>query len=120
MEIDSDLDEAQEMLGRVAYDLGDSALAIRSMEQAAALRPRDRGLTEILERWKRESRAHGSYIEKPAGHFRILYEGSTQQAIGARVSRCSRAEHARIGRILKARRRRRSRSCSTPSRRFST
>jgi tetratricopeptide (TPR) repeat protein len=102
VEIDPDLDEAQEMLGRVAYDLGDSALAIRSMERAAALRPRDRALTELLERWKGESRAHGSYIEKPAGHFRILYEGSTQQHIGARVSQVLEAEHARIGRILNA------------------
>jgi tetratricopeptide (TPR) repeat protein len=102
VELDPDLDEAHAMLGRVAYDLGDSTLAIRSLEQAAARRPRDRTLTELLDRWKGESRAHGSYLEKPAGHFRILYEGSTQQQIGARVSQVLEAEYVRIGRILNA------------------
>jgi hypothetical protein len=99
-EIDPDLDEAQALLGRVAYDLGDTALAIRALEQAVARRPRDRALGELLDRWKGESKAHGSYVEKPAGHFRILYEGSTQQQIGARVSQVLDAEYVRIGRIL--------------------
>lgn len=102
VEIDPDLDEAQEMLGRIAYDLGDSTLAIRSLELAAARRPHDRALTGLLDRWKGESRAHGSYIEKPAAHFRILYEGSTQQQIGARVSQVLEAEYLRLGRILSA------------------
>ena len=102
IEIDPDLDEAQELLGRVAYDLGDNALAIRAMERAVAARPRDRIIAELLDRWKAESKAHGSYIEKPAEHFRILYEGSTQQQIGARVSQVLEAEYVRIGRLLNA------------------
>ena len=100
VEIDPDLDEAQEMLGRVAYELGDSALAIKSLERAVAERPRDRNLAELLDRWKREAKMYGSYIEKPAEHFRILYEGGTQQQIGAEVARVLEHEHARLGRIL--------------------
>ena len=102
VEIDPDLDEAQELLGRVAYGLGDTTLAIRSMEQAAARRPRDRALAELLDRWKSESKAHRAYIEKPAEHFRILYEGSTQQQIGARVSQVLESEYSRITTILNA------------------
>jgi len=100
VEIDPDLDQAQEMLGRVAYDLGDSALAIESLERAAARRPVDRNLAELLDRWRRESKVHGSYIEKPVEHFRIMYEGGTQQQIGAQVARVLESEHDRIGRIL--------------------
>ena len=49
---------------------------------------------------RRESAALRSYIEKPAGHFRILYEGGTQQSIGDRVARVLEAEYLRIGKTL--------------------
>jgi tetratricopeptide (TPR) repeat protein len=100
VELDQRFPEALVMLGRVAYDRGDSQLAIRSMEQAAALRPRDRDVRELLDRWRRESSVHNSYIEKPAEHFRILYEGGTQQAIGDRVARVLEREYSRIGKTL--------------------
>jgi hypothetical protein len=92
--------EALMMLGHVAYERGDSDLAIRSMEKASALRPRDGGLSELLDRWRRESSVHNSYVERPAGHFRILYEGGTQQTIGDRVARVLEREYWRIGRAL--------------------
>ena len=100
VEIDPDLDEAQEMLGRIAYELGDSALAIKSLERAVAERPRDRALADLLDRWKRESKMHGSYIERPIEHFHILYEGGTQQQIGAQVGRVLENEYGRLGRLL--------------------
>lgn len=49
---------------------------------------------------RRESAALRSYIEKPAGHFRILYEGGTQQSIGDRVARVLEAEYLRVGKTL--------------------
>jgi tetratricopeptide (TPR) repeat protein len=100
VEIDPDLVDAQALLGRVAYDLGDTALAIKSLERAVDERPADRNLAELLDRWRRESKVYGSYIEKPAEHFRIMYEGGTQQQIGAQVARVLESEHDRIGRIL--------------------
>ena len=54
----------------------------------------------MLERWRHESSVHNSYLEKPAGHFRILYEGGTQQSIGDRVARVLESEYSRIGRTL--------------------
>jgi tetratricopeptide (TPR) repeat protein len=100
VEIDPQLDDAQELLGRVAYELGETTLAIASMEKAVTLRPRVRERGELLDRWRRESREHASYIEKPAEHFRILYEGGTQQAIGARVASVLESEHARLATML--------------------
>jgi tetratricopeptide (TPR) repeat protein len=100
VELEPQFAEALVMLGRVAYERGDSQLAIRSMEKAAELRPRDGEVRELLGRWRRESSVHNSYIEKPVEHFRILYEGGTQQAIGDRVARVLEREYWRIGKTL--------------------
>ena len=100
IEIDPEFAEALTMLGEVAYERGDAALAIRSMESASALRPRDGRVKDSLERWRRESSVHRSYVEKSAAHFRILYEGGTQQRIGDRLALVLEREYSRIGRIL--------------------
>jgi tetratricopeptide (TPR) repeat protein len=100
VELDPQFAEALTMLGQVAYESGDGDLAIRSVEKASALRPRDGRLAELLDRWRHESSVHHSYIEKPAGHFRILYEGSTQQSIGDRVARVLESGYTNIGRTL--------------------
>ncbi len=83
-----------------AYEHGDSDGAIRSAKKAAALRPSDRQIAELLDRWRRESSVHSSYLEKSAEHFRILYEGAAQQSIGDRVSRVLEREYTRIGGAL--------------------
>ena len=88
------------MLGQVAYEHGASDLAIWSIEKALALRPRDGRLTELLDRWRHESSVHNSYVERPAEHFRILYEGGTEQSVGDRVERVLEREYWRIGKTL--------------------
>jgi tetratricopeptide (TPR) repeat protein len=100
VELDPEFAEALAMLGQVAYERGDGGLAIRSVEKAAALRPRDGRLAELLKRWRHESSVHNSYLEKPAGHFRILYEGSAQQNIGDHVARVLESGYTNIGRTL--------------------
>jgi len=100
VDLDPQFVEALTVLAQVAYESGDSKLAMRSIEKAAALRPRDGRLTDMLERWQRESSLHSSYLERPAGHFRILYEGGAQQSIGDRIARVLEREYTRIGRTL--------------------
>ena len=100
VDLDPEFVEALAMLAQVAYEDGDASLAIRSIEKAASLRPRDGRLTDQLERWRHESSVHSSYLEKSAGHFRILYEGGAQQSIGDRVARVLESGYSRIGRTL--------------------
>ena len=100
VDLDPDFVEALTLLGQVAYERGDSALAIRSIEKASDLHPRDGQLKELLGRWRRESSVHSSYLEKPAEHFQILYEGGAQQSIGDRVARVLETEYWRIGKAL--------------------
>ncbi len=100
VEIDPEFAEALAMLARVAYDRGDNRLAVRSIDKASALRPRDADLAELRDRWRRESSVHDSYVEKPVEHFRILFEGGTQRTIGDRVAHVLEREYTRIGRAL--------------------
>jgi tetratricopeptide (TPR) repeat protein len=102
VDLDPNFAQAQMLLGRVAYERGDSQLAIQAMEKATALRPADRAAAELLASWKKELAVNRSYIEKPAEHFHILYEGSTQQSIGDRVARVLERERERIGAALNA------------------
>lgn len=100
VELDPQAADALTMLGQVAYEKGDGALAIRSIERASALRPRDSRLKDLLQRWQHESAVHTSYLEKSAGHFRILYEGGTAQSIGERVARVLETAYSSIGKTL--------------------
>jgi tetratricopeptide (TPR) repeat protein len=100
VELDPEFAEAHMLLAQVAYERGNTELAIRSIEKASSLRPRDRSARELLDTWRRESAVHSTYVEKPAGHFRILYEGGTQPAIGERVGRVLEQEYSRVGRAL--------------------
>ena len=49
---------------------------------------------------RREATVLRSYLERPAGHFRILYEGGAQQSTGDHVARVLDAEYRRIGKSL--------------------
>jgi hypothetical protein len=100
LDLDPKFPEALALQARVAYDRGDSEAAVRSMEQAVALRPSDTRMTELLDRWHRETRVHDSYVERPTGHFRILYEGGTDQSVGDHVARLLESEYVRMGRIF--------------------
>ena len=100
LDLDPRFPEALALQGRLAYDRGDSDLAVRSMEQAVRLRPSDTRMTELLDRWHREARVHDSYVEKPAEHFRILYEGGSDQNIGDHVARLLESEYVRMGRTF--------------------
>jgi tetratricopeptide (TPR) repeat protein len=100
IDLDPTFADAYVLLGQVAYERGQTDVAIKSMREASALRPRDGRVTELLAQWQHESVTQSGYLEKPAGHFRILYEGGTQQAIGDRVARVLEREYVRIGRAL--------------------
>jgi len=100
VDLDPDFADALALLGQIAYERGDSALAIRSLQKASSLRPGDRRVAELLDRWQRESSVHNSYVEKPIEHFRILYEGGAQQTIGDHVARVLEEQYGRIGRAL--------------------
>jgi tetratricopeptide (TPR) repeat protein len=100
VELEPKFVEALTALAQVAYIGGDIDLAIRSLEKASTLNPRDGRLVQQLERWRRESSVHNGLAERAGVRFRILYEGTTQQAIGDRVAGVLENAYWRIGKTL--------------------
>ena len=100
LEIDPSFAQAAAMLGTVAYANSDLDLAIRSMEKAAALTPRDMRIRQQLEQWRKESALHSSFDERPGVRFRVLFEGTQQQALGARVQQVLESSYWTIGKTL--------------------
>jgi hypothetical protein len=100
VELDPTFADAFILLAQVAYEQGDSQLAIRSIEKASSLRPGDRRAADLLAQWRHESSVHDAYIERPVGHFRILYEGSAQPDLGDHVGQVLEREYWRIGKAL--------------------
>ena len=100
LEIDPDFAQAAALLGMVAYANSDLDLAIRSMEKAAALAPRDARIRAQLDQWRKESALHSSFSERPGVRFRVLFEGTEQQALGVRVQQVLESSYWSIGKTL--------------------
>lgn len=92
--------QALVLLAQVAYGAADLELALRSLERAAALLPRDRELAAVLSRWKKESELHRGFQAQETGRFSILFEGPAQRAIGERVSSVLERAYWSIGKQL--------------------
>jgi tetratricopeptide (TPR) repeat protein len=92
--------QAAALLATVAYANSDLDLAIRSMEKAAALAPNDPRIRRQLEQWRKESAVHSGLDERTTVRFRVLYEGTKQQAIGDRVSSVLESAYWTIGKQL--------------------
>lgn len=100
LEYDASFVQAARLLGIVAYANSDLDLAIRSMEKAAALAPRDVGIRTQLEQWRKESALHSRFDERAGVRFRVLFEGAEQQALGARVHQVLESAYWNIGKTL--------------------
>ena len=92
--------EAMVMLSQAAYQSADLDLAVRTMEKAAAIAPRDRGIAKQLEDWRVESALHERFEERPGVRFRVLFEGPAEKAISDRVAAVLEAKYWSIGKTL--------------------
>jgi tetratricopeptide (TPR) repeat protein len=92
--------QAHVLLAQVAYSTADLDLAVRSLERAVALAPRDRELASYLERWRKESTLHRSFESAPGVRFNVLFEGPAQKAVSDRVSAVLEAAYWSIGKQI--------------------
>jgi tetratricopeptide (TPR) repeat protein len=100
IEYDPKFVSAMVLLAQVAYQSADLDLALRTIEKAAALAPADRRIAQQLEQWRKESAVHNSLEEKLGTHFNVLYEGSTDRALGDHVAKVLESAYWRIGQTL--------------------
>ena len=92
--------QALVLLAQVAYNAADLDLAVRSLEKAVAIAPRDRELTAQLARWKKETDLHQGFQVRPGVRFNVLFEGPAQRAIGERVSAVLESAYSSVGQQL--------------------
>jgi tetratricopeptide (TPR) repeat protein len=92
--------EAHLWLGQIAYAQGDLDLAVRSFEAALKLRPGNRQIASQLEAWRKESGVHRELTDRVGVRFRILFDGTRQQALGDRVERVLESGYWRLGKLL--------------------
>lgn len=92
--------QAMVLLSQVAYQAADLDLAVRTLEKAAAITPRDRRVTQQLEQWRSEAALHDSFKERSTVRFRVLFEGAAEKAIGDHVATVLESAYWRIGKRL--------------------
>jgi tetratricopeptide (TPR) repeat protein len=92
--------EAMVLLSQVAYQSGDLDLAVRTLEKAAVLAPRDANIANQLAEWQKESSLHQSFQTHAGIRFNILFEGPAQKALSDRVSALLENAYWNIGQAL--------------------
>ena len=92
--------QAMVLLSQIAYQAADLDLAVSTLEKAAAIAPRDRRIAQQLDQWHREAAVHNRLNENTTARFKVLYEGTTQKAIGDQVSALLESAYWRIGKTM--------------------
>jgi tetratricopeptide (TPR) repeat protein len=100
LEYDPAFAQAAALLAQVAYANSDLDLAIQSLEKAAKLAPADLRIRQQLQQWRKESALHAGMNESATLRFRVMYEGTTQQAIGRRVEQTLESAYWSVGKTL--------------------
>jgi tetratricopeptide (TPR) repeat protein len=75
-----DLTPASVLLGQIAFDEGDAALAIKTYENALKHNPGEPALVAKLKEWKKETDTHRSFESERYDRFRVMFEGRAEQA----------------------------------------
>jgi tetratricopeptide (TPR) repeat protein len=80
-----DLTPASVLLGQIAFDEGDSALAIKTYENALKHKPGEPVLVSKLKEWKKDTETHRSFESERYDRFRVMFEGRAEQATASQA-----------------------------------
>lgn len=94
--------EASRLLGAIAYDQGDLALAIKTYENALKYAPQHRAMHDQLDAWREEQSVHSGFEERRADRFRVMFEGRAEEALAADATAILSSAFWRIGETLGA------------------
>ncbi len=91
--------QAMVLLSQMAYQAADLDLAVSTLEKAAAIVPRDRGIAQQLDQWRREAALHSRFEERTTARFKVMFEGAAEKAIGDQVAGILESAYWRIGKM---------------------
>jgi tetratricopeptide (TPR) repeat protein len=100
LELRPQLTVASALLGRIAFDEGDSDLAMRTYDAALKYAPENAALKRQLEAWRRESDTHQNFSDRKFARFRVMFEGREEQSLAMTATAVLDAAFYRMGSML--------------------
>ena len=100
VELDPKLTVASRLLGQIAFQEGDVALAIRTYENALKYAPKDAALAADLAAWRQDTSTHQTFEERRYDRFRVMFEGRAEESVAARATTILDRAFWRIGSTL--------------------
>jgi hypothetical protein len=98
LDLEPRLTPASALLGEIAYEQGDVALAIKTYEQALVHAPRNRDLKDKLAVWRNEA----AKVRYTSGPYSIMFEGPAEERLAAHTTAVLDAAYWRIAKALGA------------------
>jgi hypothetical protein len=98
LDLEPRLTPASLLLGQIAYDEGEVAVAIRTYEDALKHAPRNQALRERLDVWRNEA-DKTTYTNGP---YSIMFEGHAEERLAAHATQVLDAAYWRIGKEIGA------------------
>jgi hypothetical protein len=84
----------------VAFDDGDTDLAVRTIEAAQKYAPKDQALAMLLARYRREGDAHATFSDRRFERFRVMFEGHAEQSLAMQATTVFDSAFYTIGSVL--------------------
>jgi hypothetical protein len=88
------------LLGQIAYNEGDVALAITTYEKALKYAPHDANLANGLKTWRADVEVHRDFEERRFDRFRVMFQGRADAPLAARATEVLNSAFWEIGRAL--------------------
>jgi tetratricopeptide (TPR) repeat protein len=102
LELKPDLTAASRLLGEIAFQQGDVALAIKTYEKALTFAPRDGAITTGLDTWRKDAAVHHAFEERKYERFRVMFEGRAEESLATQATTVLNSAFWRIGEKLGA------------------
>ena len=118
LELNPRLASAALLLGQIAFDEGDTELAVRTYERALKAAPGDPDLTDALAALQHDADVHHTFSETRYDRLRVMFEGRSEEALAAQATRVFNSAFFRIGDTLGETHPAPSSPCCTPKNSF--
>jgi len=100
LQIEPALTPASALLGEIAYNGGELAVAIKTYEAALTRAPNEYGLRQRLEQWKQEAAATSSFETVKDDRFTVAFDGPVVQKLAERATTVLGDAFWRVGKLL--------------------
>ena len=95
------LTDASRFLGELYFRTGRADDAIETYEAALEYAPGDANLKSKLADWQQQSQLHDRFRQSSGTHFRVLFEGRSDEALARRIVEMLETAYRNVGGVLR-------------------